>query len=59
MSPNQVFMLVSFFDSKIKVINGISQKEIATLEHQASINLSSPEFSDTLIYKEEVIKESA
>ena len=57
MSPNQIFMLVSFFDTKIKVFNGISQKEISTLDHLPSINLSSPEFSSTLIYKEEALKE--
>lgn len=32
-SPNGIFMAAAFFDTKLRIFNAISQKEIATLDH--------------------------
>ncbi len=32
-SPNGLYVMVSQFDTKIRLFNGISMKEIAALEH--------------------------
>jgi hypothetical protein len=34
LSPNGLYVVATQFDTKIKLFNGISMKEIANLEHQ-------------------------
>jgi hypothetical protein len=34
-APNGLYMVVAFFDTKIRLFNGISMKEIAGLEHMS------------------------
>jgi WD40 repeat protein len=53
LSPNGIFMVAAYFDTKIRVYNAISQKEISPLEHVSQVNLSSPDYSRLLVYKEE------
>lgn len=43
-SPNQYFMIASFFDTKIKVFNCLSQKEITIIDHPSVINLIDNEY---------------
>lgn len=50
-------MIAAFFDTKIKVYNAISQKEIATLDHMFQINLNSIDYNKVLVYKEEATKD--
>ena len=57
-SPNQFFMTVAFFDTKVNVYNALSQKEIITLDHVPQVNLSQPEYSKTVYFKEEQYKEN-
>lgn len=33
LSPNSMFLIAAFFDTKIKLFNGISMLELASLEH--------------------------
>ena len=45
-------MTVAFFDSKFRIFNAYSQKEIVAFDHSSQINLSQPEFNKVLIYRE-------
>lgn len=52
-SPNGMYCIAAFFESKMKLLHGISMKEIANLELQSQLNLSIPELSNLIVYREE------
>lgn len=56
LSPNGLFLLALFFDTKMRLYNAISMKEVAVLEHMQSINLT--EMSGVVVYKEEQTRDN-
>lgn len=57
-APNGNYLLAAMFDTKMKLYNGISFKEIAQLDHVSQVNISLKEFNRLLIFKEEAYKET-
>ncbi len=58
LSPNGLYVVATQFDTKIKLFNGISMKEIANLEHQTQLNLKIPELSSVIVYREESVRDN-
>lgn len=58
LSPNGLYLVAAFFESKMRLYNGISVKEIAGLDHMQVINLNLPEMSNITVYKEEQSKDT-
>ncbi|TNV82764.1 hypothetical protein FGO68_gene14707 [Halteria grandinella] len=51
LSPNGLYLIAAFFETKMRLYNGLSMKEIAGLDHMQQINLS--EQTGVVVYREE------
>eukprot|EP00349_Pseudokeronopsis_sp_Brazil_P002789 CAMPEP_0202963246 /NCGR_PEP_ID=MMETSP1396-20130829/7229_1 /ASSEMBLY_ACC=CAM_ASM_000872 /TAXON_ID= /ORGANISM="Pseudokeronopsis sp., Strain Brazil" /LENGTH=97 /DNA_ID=CAMNT_0049684291 /DNA_START=682 /DNA_END=975 /DNA_ORIENTATION=- len=54
-----MLMVHAYFDTKMKVFNSLTQKEITQLDHPSVINKSDPLYSKLAIYREESYKDSS
>ncbi|CDW74000.1 wd-repeat protein [Stylonychia lemnae] len=57
LSPNGIFMTVAFFDTKLRIFNAYSQREIVSFEHTSQISFAQAEYNRVLIYRETQITE--